>query len=97
MFWRAIYLLEMPYLEHVITFCNTNNINKKLHFKTTECLIEISKCFQQRLLKVKNFISGILLQDECWYLSRIIISKINDILSDRSFLQDLYFVKQKHG
>ena len=50
-------------------------------FNIAECHIEIGKHFQERSLNVKVVFSGILPQDECWSVSRIIISKIDDILA----------------
>ena len=59
-FWRAINLPKMPYLKHVVILCGINNINKESSFDIAECLIEIGEYFQERSLKVKIVISGIL-------------------------------------
>ena len=90
-FWRAINLPKMPYLEHVIILCGRNNINKDSPFDIAECLIEIGKCFKERSCNIKIVISGILPRDECWSVNRIIISEINDILDDKCSPRVLFY------
>ena len=65
-FWRAINLPRMPYLEYVIILCGTNNIHKDSPFDIAECLFEIGKYFKERSRNIKIVISGILSRDECW-------------------------------
>ena len=50
----------MPYLEHVIILCDTNNINKDSPFDIAEFLIEINKYFKERSCNIKIVISGII-------------------------------------
>ena len=63
-FWRAINLPRMPYLEHVSIVCGTNNINKDSPFDIAECPTEIGKYFTERSRNIKIDISGILPLDE---------------------------------
>lgn len=88
---------EIPCLHQVIILCDTNNINKNSSFDIAECRIEIGTHFQERSLNVKLVISGILPRGQCWFVSKIIISKINDILVGKCFLQGVCFIYQKYG
>ena len=63
-FWSAINLPRMPYLEHVIILCDTNSINKDSHFDIAECLIEIGKCFKERCHNIKIVISGVVVNQD---------------------------------
>lgn len=83
-FWRTISLSKMLCFEYFIILCGTNNTNRDLPLGI--CLIEVGKYFQERPLKVKTIISGIFPRGECWSVSRIIVCKINDILSEKCFL-----------
>ena len=69
----------MPYLEHSIILCDTNNIKKDSSFNIAEFLIEIGKYFKKRSRNIEIVISGILPRDECWSVNIIMISEINDI------------------
>ena len=96
-FWRAINFPRMPYLEHAIILCATDNINKDSPFDIGECLIEIGRYFKERSRTIKIVISGILPRDECWSVNRIIISEINDKMADIWSLCGFYFIDQKYG
>ena len=87
----------MPYLEHVIILCDTNNINKDSPFDIAEFLIEINKYFKERSCNIKVVISGIITWDKCGSVNRIIVSKINGILADKCCLDGFYFIDQKYG
>ena len=96
-FWRAINLPRVPYLEHVIILCGTINVNKDSPFDIAEYLFEIGKYFKERSRNTEIVISGILPRDEYWSFNRIIISKINDILADKCSLHGFCFIYQKFG
>ena len=68
---------RIPYLEHVIILCTTDNTKKDSPFDIAECLIEISRYFKERSRNIKIAISVILPGDECWSVNRIVFRKIN--------------------
>ena len=83
-------------LKNVVVLCGMNNINKDPPHDIVQGLIAIGSSFENRFNNPKIFICGLLPHDELFCFNRVIIDKINDLLSFKCSINNFHFIDQSN-
>ena len=95
--WRLRDIAFPPRLKNLAILCGTNNINKDPPYYIVRGLTATGSSFKNWFNKPNLFICGLLPRDEYVSVNRVIIDKINDLLSFKCSLNNFHFIDQSKG
>ena len=95
--WRVRGIAFPPRLKNVVILCGTNSINKDPPYDIVQGLIAIVSSFKNRCNNPNIFICGLFPRDEYVSVNKVIIDKINDLLSFKCFVNNFHFIDQSKG
>ena len=81
--WRAQNLPVISSLKNVVILCGTNNLFQDSPEDIADGVIEIAETFQSKYNSINIAIGGILPRDASWYINRVLIKEVNEILKEK--------------
>ena len=95
--WRALNLPVFSSLKNIVVLCGTNNLPLDSPNDIADGILEIARSFKINYGCVNVIICGILPRDDSWFVNRVFIKKVNQILKLKCYESSYTFVGYDSG